>query len=202
MRTKTIFLFIAAIAMMGGLNAQSDAHTISLGARLGGSSLTAELGENGSIGFTFALEANYHFTENLRAGLEYNSSAIGYGDDTSTFGISAYGSNLILAKGEYHFFTSKLRPNVGLGLGIATISTPELTGTDADGNTGVLVPSESTTNFAISPRLGVALGKFHIDFTYNFAGNTPESEGFNVDESGLAFNYWAVTLGYVYPIEF
>jgi hypothetical protein len=48
----------------------------------------------------------------------------------------------------------------------------------------------------------VALGKFHIDFTYNFAGNTPESEGLNVDESGLAFNYWAVTLGYVYPIEF
>lgn len=201
MKTKTIFSFIATLAMTCSLMAQTQSHTISIGGGFGGSTLTGELGENGSIGLSYFLEANYFFNEKLSAGIEFNSSAIGYSDDSSAFGFSAYGSALYLVKGEYHFFTSKVSPYVGLGLGLANIATPEITSTDSNGNEQVITPSESTINFALSPRIGVAFGNFCLDVSFNVAGKTPQTEGFNVDESDLPFNYWIFGLRYVYPFE-
>lgn len=174
-----------------------QAQTASGGAGLGFAKLTGELGENGSFGFNYFLEGNYYVMDQLAVGIELNFSILGYGNEESFIGISAYGASEYLVKGTYFFTDGTVRPYGGLGLGLAKISTPEFTVTDGTGTSQTL-EGDSKINFAISPRVGVMFGGFGLDFTYNLAGKTPTSENFNVATNDQAFNYYAITGKYIY----
>lgn len=195
---KHFFLIALSLALLTNLNAQD--HQLAIGAGLGASFLTGDLGENGSFGINYSLEGKYFLTDQLPVGLEYTSHAIGYGDDSSLFGVSAYGATIVLAKAEYIPFSSKVTPYAGFGIGIARIETPEITFTNSDG-TPSTIPSEGKTNLALSPKAGLALGNFKIEFAYNIAGKTPETEYINVEESDQPFNPWNLSFKYIYPFE-
>jgi hypothetical protein len=199
MKKQRIFFFVLGIFFAScNLSAQ---HTIALGAGGGVSRLTGDLGKEGSFGLNYYLEGKYYLTPKLTAGLEYNSAAVGYGNDDSAFGVSFYGNTTVFAKGEYFLTTKKVRPYAAVGIGFSSLETPELSFTDANGNEAT-IESEKKGNLGISPRLGIMLGKFGIEFSYNIAGKTPESTVFNVSSSDKAFNYYAINLKYTYPFTF
>ncbi len=182
------------------LFAQEDQHKISIGGGLGVGRFTGDLGEDGSFGLSWNLEANYFLNSKLSAGLAYSSNALGYGNDDALLGVSFYGGTLVMAKADYFFTEKKVRPYVGLGLGLSKVETPEIE-ISSGGQTST-IPSESRTNFGLSPRLGLMLGNFGIEFAYQIAGKTPKSTIQNVATADKAFNFYTIGLKYVYPFSF
>ncbi len=192
----TCALLMLGLMIVGNVNAQK----IALGGGLGGAKLTGDLGEGGSFGLQYLLEGKYFFTDQLAAGLEYNGNAIAFGNDGGLFGVSAYGATLYLAKGEYFLTKGTVQPYVGLGLGLGQISTPEITISDGSGGSST-IPSESSFNLAVSPRLGVQISSFALEFAYNFSGKTPKSELQNTSVADMPFNFFNITVKYNYLYE-
>lgn len=192
-------LFTALFCLSLGAVNHIQAQKIALGAGIGMAKLTGELGEGGSFGLNYFLEGKYFLTDQFNVGLEVNSSGIAFGNEGSVLGVAAYGSREFLAKAEYFFLDSKVTPYAGLGLGLSRISTPEQTYTINSETT--TIPSESKVNLGISPRVGLMLGGFGIEFTYNLAGKTPISEFSNVTASDKTFNYYTVVLKYAFSFD-
>jgi hypothetical protein len=198
MKNFTIFTLLFALAM--GVTPLMAQKNFAGGVGLGGSKLTGDLGKGGSFGLDYYLEGKYFVKDQLAVGLEYNSAAVGYASPGSLLGISFYGNTSVFAKGEYFFTTGKVRPYAGLGLGVAKLSTPELTFTS--GGKTTTIPEESKINVGISPRIGLMLGNFGVEFNYTLSGKTPKSTVINVVTSDKAFNFYAITLKYIYPFSF
>lgn len=186
---KKQLLFLAALCFFS-INFVSAQKKIAVGGHLGFSKLTGDLSGGG---LNWILDAKYYLKENITVGAEYNSSIMKAAGGSLLDGF--YGGSQFLAKGEYYFTTTKVRPYAGLGLGFAKVETPEY----SSGGT-VVYPSISRTGFSLSPRLGVMLGKFAVEFQYNVAGKTPKET--DVQQANKNFNYWTLNLGYVYPFEF
>lgn len=187
------FLFVAAFSATS--TAQNE---FAGGAGLGGTKLTGDLGKGGSFGFNYYLEGKYFVTEHLAAGLEYNSAAVGYVDENSSTGMSYYGNKSFFAKGEYFLTTGKVRPYVGAAIGLSHLRTPEFIYTS--GGKKHVIPSETKMNVGISPRLGLMLGRFGMEFNYTFSGKTPNTTVLNVSSSNKAFNFYAITFKYIYSL--
>ncbi len=192
--TCTLLMF----GLLLGVNV--NAQKIAIGGGLGAAKLTGDLGKDGSFGLQYLLEGKYFFTDQLAAGLEYNGNAIAFGNDGGLFGVSAYGATLYLAKGEYFLTNGTVQPYVGLGLGLGQISTPEITVSDGTGNSST-IPSESSFNLAVSPRLGVQISSFALEFAYNITGKTPKSELQNTTVADMPFNFYNITVKYNYLYE-
>jgi opacity protein-like surface antigen len=197
MKHKLFNLVIAATFMSCPLFAQ---HKIGLGAGLGFSRLSGDLGKNGSFGLMYGLEGKYFLTEKFAVGAVYNSSIMAYSEETNFIGIGAYNNLQVLGLAEYFFLTKGFRPYVGLGLGFSQVETPEIT--ISSGSTSTTIPSEKKGNFGIAPRLGFMIKNFGIEMAYNMSGRTPKSELQNVASSDKSFNFLTVNLKYVYPFEF
>lgn len=176
-------------------------HKLTFAAGLGASKLTGELGKGGSFGLNYLVDAKYFFTNQLSTGIEYNSSAIAYGNKESIIGIRAYGADLYLAKADYFLSNKKVKPYAGLGLGVAKISTPEILATNASGAMEVWIPAESKFNFVLSPRAGLMLGNWGLECIYNVAGKTPKSTQLNVSSSNKGFNFYTVSLRYSHSFK-
>lgn len=169
------------------LNA-SFAQKVAGGAHLGFSKLTGDLGGGG---LNWILDAKYYLSDKLAVGAEYNSSgmiATGDGD------LGIFGGKQFLAKAEYYFTDKKVRPYAGLGLGLAQVSTPEVTV-----NGSVAYAKVKKNNFSLSPRLGIMLGNFGVEFQYNLAGKTPKETSLGQADKG--FSFWTLNLGYVYTLD-
>jgi hypothetical protein len=199
MKNNIIFSLLAIILL--ATTSLSAQRKFAGGVGLGASKLTGDLGKGGSFGLNYYVEAKYFITEKITGGIEYNSAAVGYANEEALLGVSFYGNTSFFAKGEYFLTKSKVRPYVGLGLGVAKLSTPELSGTDANGASVVLVPEESKFNLGVSPRIGLMIKNFGIEFAYNIAGKTPNSTTFNVATNNKPFNFYSINLKYSYPFE-
>jgi hypothetical protein len=198
--TSHILFFMLALMMSAyAVKAQTGAIVVSGG--LGGSKLSGELGKNGSFGINYLLEGKYFLKENLSVGLIYDASIIGYKNEGSTLGVSAYTPVLWQAKADYYWGSKKIKPYVSLGLGLAKVATPEITFLDAQGNVNGTIPSEKKWNVAFSPRLGVLLGKnWSVEFAFNVAGKTPTTIYQNITSGNKPFNY--STLAFKYARKF
>jgi hypothetical protein len=197
---QSVTLLCTLVLTLSSLATVSAQRKLGFGAGLGASRLTGDLGSEGSFGLNYYLEGKYFLNEKLAVGLEYNDAAVGYASETATFGVSFYGNNSFFAKGEYFLTTGKVRPYGGLALGLARLSTPEITFTDSNGQSST-IESETKSNLAVSPRLGLMLGKFGLEFSYNLAGKTPKSTVLNVGTSDKAFNFYSINLKYTYTFE-
>ena len=193
MKNGFFLTLIFAFFLTLNLNAQ---RTASVGVGGGVSSLTGDLGDQGSFGVNYLVHGDYFLTDNFTVGLEYNGSAIALKSEESFVGISGYGADLVMATSHYFIGDGKVKPFVGIGLGVARVSTPEITiGTET-------IESDRKMNFGISPRAGVKFGNWGLAFSYNIAGKTPVADQINVAFSDKKFTFWTVGLTYDYPFEF
>ena len=131
----------------------------------------------------------------LAVGIEGNYNLHGYKDINDD--LKLRDATLYLAKAEYYFMEKNFSPFAGLGLGLSNIVRPEVTGTDINGNTVVLLEEKRKINFAASPRIGFVAGGFHMEFIYNLAGKTPDIGSVE----GQTYNFWTVSLGYRYIFD-
>ena len=91
---------------------------------------------------------------------------------------------------QYFIGNGNVKPFVGIGLGVARVSTPEITiGSET-------IESDRKMNFGISPRAGVKFGNFGVAFSYNIAGKTPIADQVNVAFSDKKFTFWTIGLTY------
>jgi len=192
---KNVLMLTIFFAMLSTINLNAQ-RAASVGVGGGMSSLTGDLGEQGSIGINYLVHGDYFITDNFTVGLEYNGSAIALKSEEAFVGISGYGADLVMATTQYFFGDGNVKPFVGIGLGAARISTPELTiGTET-------IESDRKMNFGVSPRAGVKFGNWGLAFSYNIAGKTPVADQINVAFSDKKFTFWTIGLTYDYPFEF
>ena len=187
---RNIYVTIAAVVftvISFGANAQQ----IGIGAGAGYQAATGDLAENGTLGFLFRLEGNYYINEKIGAGIEYQGGLLAVNTDADDFDLSedALGTGLYLLKGEYFLKEEGFRPYGGLGLGLATYSTPEITVNDE-----VVAKSEKSSSFAISPRVGFDINGFGLEFQYNLTGK----QKFGSEKTEDPFNTWNLALKYIY----
>lgn len=192
MKNGIFLTFMLTLLFTFNLSAQ---HTIQGGVGGGISSLTGDLGEQGSFGLNYLLHGDYFLTDNFTVGLEYNGSAIALKSEESFIGISGFGADLVLATANYYIGDGNVKPFVGIGLGGSRISTPEITiGTET-------IESDRQMNFAVSPRAGVKFGNFGLGFSYNIAGKTPIADQINIAFSDKKFTFWTLGLSYSHVFE-
>ena len=182
---KKQFLLLVAIISLS--TSVSFAQKFAGGVHLGFSTLKGDLSGGG---LNWILEGKYFVTENLAVGAEYNSSIMkAKGDLFSGW----YGGKQFLAKAEYFLGDKKVKPYAGLGLGYASVATPEVTvGTK-------VYPAIKKGGFGLSPRLGLMLGNFALEFQYNIAGRTPKETG--VAQADKKFNFMTFNVGYIYTFD-
>ena len=193
MKNGFFLSLVFAFLLTFNLSAQ---HTAQVGVGGGMSSLTGDLGDQGSFGLNYLLHGDYFLTDNLTVGLEYNGSAIALKSEDSFVGISGYGADLVLATANYFIGDGNVKPFVGIGIGGARVSTPEITiGTET-------IESDRSMNLGVSPRAGVKFGNFGIAFSYNIAGKTPVADQINIAFSDKKFTFWTLGMTYSYPFEF
>ncbi len=181
---KQLTLLVTLVCIsLGTVSAQKFAG----GAHLGFSKLNGDLSGGG---LNWILDARYFITDNFTAGVEYNSSVMKAGGDLLS---GWYGGKQFLVKADYFLGSKKVKPYAGLGLGFASVETPEVTvGTK-------VYPAVKRSGFGLSPRLGLMLGNFALEFQYNIAGKTPIETG--VDQADKKFNFITFNLGYVYTLD-
>ncbi|MEO0897589.1 MAG: hypothetical protein AAFY71_14385 [Bacteroidota bacterium] len=193
---RLFITIITIFTLVSTSYAQLDQGMLALKGQFGYANLQGELGENGSAGLAGSADVRYFIMDKLAVGGEISHAIIGFGDDNSFIGISAYGATGYNAKGEFYFLNKGFSPYVGLAAGVARVTTPEFT-SDA----GVLVPEEGKTNFGFSPRIGLKMGNVQLEAAYNVMGRTPTSEFQNVSSSNKPFNYLSITIGYSRAFE-
>ncbi len=142
-------------------------------------------------GLTYAVDGLYHIMDNkLGVGLNFGSSILASVDD----GLDAFGFSVIGAKGVYFLNPDKFTPFFGLTLGVATLSTPEVSV-----NGEVTSPSEKGSTFAIQPSIGIMFkGGFFLSADYMIPGKV------TVDNTGIedqAIGTLNINLGYRYIID-
>jgi opacity protein-like surface antigen len=191
---KQLLLLVAIVCLSVSA---SFAQKLAFGGHVGFSKLTSkEIGRGG--GLNYLLEGRYFLTPQLSVGAEYASSAF------LTFIIDAAGEELTDAelfgnkqfnlKANYNFLDKKVTPYVSVGLGYSGIKTPEYSV-----NGQVVSESVSKAGFGISPRLGLKLGGFNIEYQYNLGAKTPVVAGSSFSDK--KFNFWTINLGYVYTLD-
>ncbi len=188
---KQILLLMAVVCLS---TSASFAQKIAAGAHVGFSKLTGDLGGGG---LNWILDAKYFLSDKLAVGAEYNSSGMIATDGGGLLDAGIFSGKLFVAKAEYYFTDKKVSPYAGLGLGYSRISAPEYSITSG-GNT-TTYPEIPKNNFGISPRLGVKLGNFGVEFQYNIAGKSAVESG--PTYGGKKFNFWTLNLGYVYTLD-
>ncbi len=181
---KQLLLLVALVCISF---ATASAQKFAGGAHLGFSKLKGDLSGGG---LNWIIDGRYFITDNFTVGAEYNSSVMKAGGDLFS---GWYGGKQFLAKAEYFLGDKKVKPYAGLGLGYASVETPTIT----VGST-VYEPAKRG-GFSLSPRLGLMLGSFALEFQYNIAGKTPLETG--VDQADKKFNFMTFNLGYVYTLD-
>ncbi len=158
-KLNLLFAVMLCFVGAGTLSAQQ----ISLAAQLGWSvpngGGVSEQAEDLNLdgGLTYGIDAIYHFTENLGAGLVLNRSILagaGGGD------VDIFGMRILGVKGHYRLKDEGFTPYGALTLGVAQLLTPELT------VNGSLIEEQTGSGFGIMPEVGLQFGKFFIGAQY------------------------------------
>ncbi|KXX67425.1 outer membrane beta-barrel protein [Flammeovirga sp. SJP92] len=170
---KSILVLLLALASIVSANAQDKKFTIGLGA---GVSFMGQKGTFGDLesktkgtGFNFLGNFYYNINPKISVGVEFASAAAilkEEGEDSN--GLDATGIGNYSLKGKYHFGENKVRPHVGLGIGMYNI-VPATQGFD------------SKSAFGVSPEVGLNLGFFQLAAVYHLISNVNYDTGLGED---------------------
>lgn len=125
-------------------------------------------GDDVKAGVGFYVEPKYNITDHIAAGLKMEWAIMGAEEaEGASIDISAIGSYQIT--GDYYFGTSKVRPFVGLGLGIYSLGTATISGTieGEDYTFDTDTELDFGNKFGFAPRAGILLGHFRLGLEYN-----------------------------------
>jgi len=176
-------------------NAQFDFDKLFGGGNLAFAKPVGEFSDYAKGGISYNVVVGYKLTEKIGVGIEYGSAVTAALDttlETGLFGLNAYGLNSFLAKGWYRFSTGNVRPYVGVGVGAAQISEPDVTiGTDT-------IEGASRVGFGANLELGLSIKGFNMSYSYNLAGKGPKEPVFNENVKDLSLSYHRFALGYIY----
>ena len=190
------FLFLSLLFVAGApLSAQFDFEKLYGGALLGYADPVGDFEQFADGGFTYTVVAGYKLTDRLSVGIEYASVAAGgiSDDDNSGIlgGLEAYGLNNYFVRGSYKLLTGGFAPFVSAGLGLASITEPDVT------TSAGTVEGGSATGFGADLELGLSIKGFQLSYSYVIGGNTPEETAFT-DRDQVSIGYNRFQLGYVY----
>jgi len=121
-------------------------------------------------GLGIYLEPKYAATDRINVGLRLESAFLSSGSIKvrgTSVDIESASVAPILLTGDYYFNTEKVRPYVGMGMGMY-IRQERYVSTDIG---SVAIGLASQTNFGVAPRLGLNAGHFKLAVGYNFTGN-------------------------------
>jgi outer membrane protein X len=118
-------------------------------------------------GIGAAIEPKFNVTDQIAVGLRLEGAAlvpesVSVGSDNVSMGVRALSA--YLAKVDYYFTTTDVRPFVGLGAGYYSIGGVS----QSVGSGGVVQQGEAFTGFGVAPQLGVNFGAFRLAGTYHF----------------------------------
>ena len=179
-------IFIACILFVGSATVDARA-PLSFSGQIGyampqGTAFENAAGESMTrLGLSFDVDALWHFEQTnyrLGAGLAMNTSILFGADlgegggDIGLFGLALYG-----ARAYYRFLDSRISPFGALTVGLAQLSTPEVSI-----NNQVISESQTASAFGIRPEVGVEFGSFIISVGYTI----PMSYSFNGGDSKTA----------------
>lgn len=124
-----------------------------------GATFPIALGDHSANGIGFVVEPKYNITDQVSAGLRAEIGALMGGDDNSA---SAIAFMAYLAKADYFFTTTKIRPFAAFGTGVYVLGA-------ADASSEVTTTSVSSDSKAVAgnfwgfmPQVGVNLGGFRL----------------------------------------
>lgn len=162
---KKLLIVLGVVLFAGVVNAQNY-KPFKLGMGIG-----YTMPSDGGGGILIDFEPAYRINDAIAVGLRFESAAMMkmVGDEEGK--VSANGSYTL--NGQYYLSDAKVRPYVGLGLGLYTVASVSVGVNSAEGGGGA--------EFGFYPRLGVDLGHFNINLDYNLIG---ASTGYSVDDAG------------------
>ena len=124
---------------------------------------------NGMGGY---IEPRYGLDDYITLGLRLEWSALSSGNitiNTQNVDLSAASVRNTMFVGEYFFNKEKVRPFVGMGIGMYRRQSHGISITAGSVQIGDL--NRSVSNFGFAPRVGVNAGHFRLSTIFNFTGN-------------------------------
>lgn len=187
MKLRTLVLLTMVVTLSLQSNAQSTGYTPWQVNFTGGYAAASGTGTKGGIALYF--EPQYHFTDNLTAGIRFGGAlTLKAGLDASgqvvgDFSVAAVSS--YLATGTYYFQKEpgvKFRPFAGIGLGYASAAGATATA-DSD-----VADTQTKSGFSGMARAGFDVSHFRFNLEYDL----------NPKTGRISNNYFGVTLGFYF----
>lgn len=127
------------------------------------------LDNNTGSGAGVYIEPRYGVNDHLTIGLRVEGVYLNAGTVIMNFTSIKVNSTVIapiLLTGDYSFSLEKVRPFIGLGLGMykKTIRSVELS------DEGIYIGPRTITNFGFAPRIGLNIGHARLAAIYNYTG--------------------------------
>jgi hypothetical protein len=134
-----------------------------------GTTLDIPTDDNASTGFGVYVEPRYAVNDKLVFGIRLEGIFLSAGQisvNTTSVDIKYTIISPILFTGEYFFNTQKVRPFIGLGIGMYKKTLGDVS--TSVGN--VSIGSKTKTNFGFAPKVGINSGHFRFAVIYNYTG--------------------------------
>lgn len=181
---STLFLFAFGTSSFS----QFDINNIYGGANLGWASPMGKFKESANGGLTYNVEVGYKITEKLGVGIEYGTSlTVGFKD-----GLDIYGMNEYLAKANYRFFNKKFSPYAAVGLGVASVSEPDIT----VGNDTTI--GSRSLGLGTVVEAGLDIYGVILAYRFNYNGNISKDAVYDVANAGTPVILNQFVVGYIY----
>ncbi len=134
-------------------------------------------------GVGFYAHPSYFLADKINVGIKAEIAFMGSADsDTAGLNVSISAIKSYLATCNYYFTVSKVRPYVGLGFGMYSLGTASISD-----DTGNSLDVEYGDKFGLAPKIGLDLGHFTMNASYNMI--------FGLDESLSKKDYLTVGIG-------
>jgi outer membrane protein W len=121
-----------------------------------------------------ALEPKFNVTDHFSAGLRLEGAGfvtqdvkVSSGSTSANVSQGARGVAAFLAKADYYFTDSTVRPFVGVGLGLYRIGAGSQSVSSGTGGATVVQTASSFRGFGFAPQAGLNLGGFRLAATYH-----------------------------------
>lgn len=175
---KQLILLVVAVLLVTSVSAQEEYKAFKVDV---GGLIALPAGDALESGAGFYIEPKYNLTDNIALGFKMEWTMLG-GASFSGDKVDVSATGTYQLTGDYYFSENKIRPFVGLGIGVTQLGSYEFSGSLAD------IAADFGSKFGITPRAGVLLGHLRLAVAYNVITG--------VDSDLDSRNFWALKLGF------